>query len=140
MSRAERRADNAARARFKRKTGGTIISHLFEAGERIDGRPHADIVSRAVTDFYREPSGACFSCRSSIGRPSAFLVAHAAHRPRGAALAYACSRCWGAENYLTALSDAAEASLSKLVPGRWLSPLPVLHNFSDPPPDQAGAN
>lgn len=87
MSRADRRADNAARARFARKTGGTIISHLFEAGERIEG-PFASIITEAVTEFYRRPCGCCFACKGDWGHfPSAFLVAHAAVNPTSAALA-----------------------------------------------------
>jgi hypothetical protein len=121
-SRRDRRADNAARARFKRKTGGEVITHLFEIGTRIEG-PFAAIITKAIEEYRRQPSGCCFGCRADFGRGAAFLVCHPAVRPTSAALAVACATCWGAENYLEALSDAAEASLSKLVPGRWLDPL-----------------
>lgn len=125
MTRAERRADEAAKRRFARKTGGAVVTHLFEAGERIES-PYADIILKAMNDFQRSPAGCCFGCKKDWGRaPAAFLVCHAAVKPTSAALAVACARCWGREDYLEALSDAAEASLSKLVPGRWLTALPA---------------
>ena len=115
-----------AEARFARQTGGSMLSHLFEAGARIEGRPFADIVSRAVADFYRAPSGCCFGCGGNYGRGAAFLVVHAAVRPTTAALAVACHRCWYADGYLDALSVAAEVTLQKLLPsGQWLEPVPA---------------
>jgi hypothetical protein len=127
LSRQRRKAES----RFARKTGGTVLAHLFEAGTRIEGRPFADIIARAVNDFYRMPSGCCFACKGDYGRGSAFLVAHAAVKPTSAALAVACARCWGREDRLEALSAAAEATLQKLLPsGRWLEPLPLTHDTS----------
>ena len=113
-----------AEARFGRQTGGTVLSHLFEAGTPVAGRPHADIITRAIADFFRRPTGSCFGCGGDWGRaPSAFLVCHAAVKPTSAALAVACKECWGREDYLEVLSDAAETTLRKLVAGHWQTPL-----------------
>lgn len=115
-----------AEARFRRQTGGNMLVHLFEAGERIQGRPHADLIARTIADFYRMPSGAWFCCKGDWGRvPAAFLIAHAAVRPTGAALAVACSKCSGREDHLEALSVAAEATLQRFAPGGRFEPLPV---------------
>lgn len=123
-SRNERRATEAARRRFQRKTDGNVVTHLFEIGTRIDG-PFASVITGAIEEFHRQPSGRCFGCKGDYGRGAAFLVCHAPVKPTGAALAVACHRCWSRDNYLEALSDAAEATLRTLVPGRWLTPLPV---------------
>jgi hypothetical protein len=137
MARHRRRAE----ARFANKAGGNLLAHLFEAGTRIEGRPFAGIITRAIIDFQHAPSGCCFACEGDYGRGAAFLVAHAAVKPTSAALAVACNQCWSREDYLEALSDAAELTLQKLLPGRWLEPLPTTPHTSQLPvqPEQGAS-
>lgn len=125
MSRADTRAYNSMRERFKRKAGGSLITAFIPAGTPLDQRDqYGAVFSRALADWLRSPAGyRCFCCQIDGKAPGAILYSAAAVRPSTASLSICCFEC--SKRTLVEIESAAERVLQQIIPGGRFEPLPA---------------
>lgn len=94
MGRSERRAEVA---RFRRRTGGALLTHLVDARTSLAGHP---LLQEAVM-FWRAGIGTrklqCFACTTKFTeetRAAAFLLAAPCSMPTGVSVSALCCECW----------------------------------------------
>lgn len=126
MSRALRRAEDAAFNRFKRKAGANGIDTFCGEPATLAGHPHEQIFRRAVGDLYqRAHSLTCIVCREAMcsQRPiSAVLLACKPRSPSSVSASAICLTCWTPDD-LTLIEEAGERVLGKIVAGGKFEPM-----------------